>query len=124
MKYAIAQLEAVRSFHAGEKIRVRFYADGKETAKANATEFTVSGSDRVYVEPVVEVKAPKERKERGDTKASILRAKITEMLANEEFDYKQAVEFAVETLGMKKPLARVYVKNSVAKIEAAAAAEA
>lgn len=121
MKYAITQLEAVRAFYNGEKIRVRFYADGKEVAKANATEFTVSGSDLVYKEPVVEVKV---RKLRGDTKASILRGKIKEMLANEEFDYKQAVEFAVEKLNMKKPLARVYVKNSVAKIQSVTAAEA
>ena len=121
MKYAITQLEAVRSFYAGEKIRVRFYADGKETAKANATEFTVSGSDRVYEEPVVEVKA---RKERTSTKASVLRSKIKEMLADEEFDYKQAVEFAVEKLSMKKPLARVYVKNAVAKLQSVDAAQA
>lgn len=119
MKYAITQLEAVRSFFAGEKIRVRFYADGKEVSKAAAMEFTVSGSDRVYVEA-----AKKERVARTNTKAEAVRAKIKELLADEVFDTKQVVEFAVEKLAMKKPLARVYVKNALAKIQANDAVEA
>lgn len=116
MKYAITQLEAVRSFFADEKIRVRFYADGKETAKANATEFTVSGTDRVYSEPVVEVTKPKARKAKSGTKAETLRSYIKQLLDNEEFDTALALEFAQDKLGLKRPLARVYVKSAVDKL--------
>ena len=122
MKYAIDKLEAVRSFFADEKIRIRYYADGKEVSKADATEFTVTGSDRVYEEPAQEpaqepVQAPvaKKKSERV-TKSSLLRQYVKEMIETSEFDFDTAVQYAQEHFEFKKPLARIYVKSAVDKI--------
>lgn len=118
MKYAIDKLEAVRSFFADEKIRIRYYADGKEVSKADATEFTVTGSDRVYEEPAQEpVQAPvaKKKSERV-TKSSLLRQYVKEMIETSEFDFDTAVQYAQEQFEFKKPLARIYVKSAVDKI--------
>ena len=116
MKHNIATLEAVRSFYAvrGIKVRIRYYADGKEVAKGDATSFTISGTDVEYV--AVAPKAKQAAKERTGTKASVIRDKIKEMLAVEAYDFAEAVDFAVNKLNMKKPLARVYVKNLTAKL--------
>lgn len=109
MKYAINQLDAVRGYYdaMGAKPRIRFYADGKEVAKALATEFSVTGADVEYVAP----KAKKTATKRTEpTKADRLREQI--MLAVQgQFEWDELVDWAVTNLEFKRPLARQYVKN-------------
>jgi len=109
MKYAINQIDAVRGYYdtMGYKPRIRYYANGKEVSKALATEFTVSGVDVEYVAPVAKKTATKRT---GVTKADLLRAQI-QLVAEGLFDYDNLVPWAVENLELKRPLARVYVKN-------------
>lgn len=125
-KFNIANIEAVKAqaAEAGAKLRVRYYADGKECAKDAAEEFSFTVTNEVEfefvaaeeaVEEVVERNAsgrklPTERKGQV-TKASQLREKIKEELASGSYDKKEIVDWAVSELGFKRPLARVYVKN-------------
>lgn len=125
MKLEIANIESVKSHAsaAGAKLRIRYYADGKECAKDAATHFSYTVTNgvefEVVAEPVVEAvvvrnetgrKLPAERKGQV-TKSSILREKIRNELASGTFDVKATVDWAVNELGFKRPLARVYVKN-------------
>lgn len=131
-KFNIASIEAVKSqaVEAGAKLRIRYYAEGKECAKDAAEEFSFTVTNDVEFEVVAEEvveeavaheeeivarnaagrKLPTERKGQV-TKASVLREKIAEELASGNYDKKQLVDWAVEELGFKRPLARVYVKN-------------
>ncbi len=113
MKYAINQLDAVRGYYdaMGAKPRIRYYAEGKETSKALATEFTVTGTDIEYVAPT----AKKERKVSGNTKSAQLRAQIKEAVAQGQFDFEEFVSWTQEEFGFSRPLARQYVKNNLSK---------
>ena len=123
MKYAINSIEAVRSFYNDNniKIRIRYYNEGKEVSKADATEFTVSGTDVAYVEPVVEATAeavaPKVRKPRTESKAYKLRQHILEMKASSAYDYEATVDWAQSELSFKRQLARVYVKIAAERVD-------
>lgn len=130
-KFNIASIEAVKAQAAAAeaKLRIRYFADGKECAKEAAEEFSFTVTNEVEFDFVEEVvaeavvaedetvarnaagrKLPTERKGQV-TKASILREKIAEELATGNYDKKQLVDWAVAELGFKRPLARVYVKN-------------
>jgi hypothetical protein len=116
MKYAINQLEAVRGYYdtMGEKPRIRFYANGKECAKALATEFSVSGVDKEYVAIAV---AKRDRKESANTKSARLRRAIKNALADGTFDFDDCVEWVQEEFEFARPLALQYVKNNLRKVE-------
>lgn len=172
MKYAINALEAVRSFYAdkGIKIRIRYYNEGKEVSKAEASEFTVSGTDVEFVaetqpadmtveelaaelqefapevveapveavqaeeaaeasaeapaeeqaaETLVEAVTPaKARKPRTESKAYALREFIRQAKEAGEYDYEATVDWTQDTLGFKRPLARVYVRIAAERVDA------
>ena len=126
-RFNIAVLEAVKAqaADAGAKLKVRYYAEGKESAKDAADEFSFTVTNGVEFEFVAVEEAvaednvarnangrklPVERKGQV-TKASQLREKIMEELAHDSYDKKALVDWAVSELGFKRPLARVYVKN-------------
>ena len=125
-RFNIAQLEAVKAqaVDAGAKIKVRYFADGKESAKDAADEFSFTVTNEVEFEFVAEEvvaednvarnangrKLPVERKGQV-TKASVLRERIKAELDAGTYDKKELVDYAVAELGFKRPLARVYVKN-------------
>lgn len=124
-KFNIAMIEAVKAqaVEAGAKLRIRYYADGKECAKDAAEEFSFSVQNEVEFEFVEEAvveqevernasgrKLPTERKGQV-TKASQLREKIKAELEADTYDKTEMVNWAVSELGFKRPLARVYVKN-------------
>lgn len=124
-KFNIAQVEAVKAaaVEAGAKLRIRYYANGKECAKDAAVEFTYTVTNGVAFEfsvveepKVTEVRikgtrTPPAQRKGQPTKAMQLRAYIEESRAAGNFDVAEAVAWAVESLGFRKPLARVYVKN-------------
>ena len=126
-KFNIAQVEAVKAaaVEAGAKLRIRYYANGKECAKDAAVEFTYTVTNGVSFEVVsVEEDAPEVTEVRikgtrtppaqrkgQPTKAMKLREYIEESRAAGNFDVSDAVNWAVAALGFRKPLARVYVKN-------------
>lgn len=123
-KHEVKFLEEVKAHYvaAGAKFRIRYWAGNKECAKADAVEFTISVTNGVEVaefipEPVVvEVRikgtrTPPMQRKGQPTKAMQLRSYIEESRAAGTFDVAEAVAWAVESLGFRKPLARVYVKN-------------
>ena len=130
-KFNIANIEAAKAQAAavGAKLRIRYYAEGKECAKDAATEFTFNVLNDIefeFVEEAVAHEAAEETVARTATgrklpvvrngqvtKASQLRAKIQEEIAAGSFDKKSMVDWAVSELGFKRPLARVYVKNLI-----------
>lgn len=128
-RFNIAQLEAVKSAAAemDAKLKIRYFADGKESTKDAADEFSFTVTNDVEFEFVAEMtqetvaednvarnehgrKLPTARKGQV-TKASVLRERIKAALAEGTYDTKELVDYAVAELGFKRPLARVYVKN-------------
>ena len=126
-RFNISKLEAVKeaAVEVGAKLKIRYFAEGKESAKDAADEFSFTVTNEVefeFVESEETVaednvarnangrKLPVERKGQV-TKASVLRERIKSELEAGTYDKKELVDYAVAELGFKRPLARVYVKN-------------
>ena len=138
MKYDITKLDAVRSFFAEEGYtgRIRFYNDGKEVPKDQATEFSVSPTAPVYIEQVVEAEAipadaetvaivktksgisrklPSSRKGE-ETKAQVVRAEIIARREADNYDFEELVSWSRERFGWERQNARAYINKATARV--------
>lgn len=136
MKYDITKLDAVRSFFAdaGYTGRIRFYNEGKEVPKGQATEFSVSPTAPVYVEKVVQAipadaqtvaivktksgvarRLPSSRKGTS-TKAQVVRAEIIERRRADTYDFEELVSWSREQFGWERQNARAYITKATARV--------
>lgn len=85
MKHAINTLDEVRSFYAdkGIKVRIRYYNEGKEVSKAEAIEFSVSGTDVEFV---------------AEASAELVEAPVTNEVEEPVAEAVEVEEPAAETL--------------------------